>query len=270
VDQSEQEQRLMSVLDRQVACNSLDALISALKPERSTIPLSATAIGLDATAFLRIAGHRKGADIVDYLSSTHSAPLVLPGQAIQEFWNNQLQVVYTVAATLRKQFNTFKESLEKVDRAFGEELAQVGQLLTQFSAEHGHVYDEATVRNTVKLLEDLSRRAIIPYAPRLRYAALAATRKATKTPPGFRDEGDGDFFVWVDLLTGLQKAQTQENQFSRVVLVSLDKKVDWSRAGTAHPILVAEVQTLLAVPFEIWTIDRLSEEIAIATEGSAS
>ena len=84
------------------------------------------------------------------------------------------------------------------------------------------------------------------------------------TPPGFRDNGDGDFFIWVDLLTGLLEAQALGKEYRRVALVSLDKKVDWSRAGIAHPILVAEVRTLLNVPFEIWTIDRLSAEIAKA------
>ena len=100
--------------------------------------------------------------------------------------------------------------------------------------------------------------------PRAPFQEIGALRKRTRTPPGFRDDGDGDFFIWVDLLTGLLDAQVRGDKYGRVALVSLDKKVDWSRAGIAHPILVAEVRTLLNVPFEIWTIDKLATEIAKA------
>jgi hypothetical protein len=94
-------------------------------------------------------------------------------------------------------------------------------------------------------------------------------RKKTKTPPGFRDDDDGDFFIWVDFLTGLLNARAAGESYGRVALVSLERKVDWSRAGMAHPILVAEVRALLNVPFEIWTIDRLAAEIAAAPEEPA-
>jgi len=221
---------------------------------------------LDANVFLRLATHSKSADIIDYLTSRHSAPLVLPGQAIQEFWNNQLQVVDTIAATLKKQFEAFKTTLGKVDKGFGDYVKQIDALLDQFSTDHGHIYDEGTIRKTQSLLEFLAKRALVPYAPRLRYKEIAAIRKRTKTPPGFRDEGDGDFFIWVDLLHGLQQAQLNKHSFSRVVLVSLDKKIDWSREGIAHPILVAEARALLNVPFEMWTLNDLAREVSAATE----
>lgn len=94
---------------------------------------------------------------------------------------------------------------------------------------------------------------------------LATHRKRTKTPPGFKDDGDGDFFIWVDLLTGLQLARASSRQFSRAVLVSGDRKLDWSRNGIAHPILVAEVRALLNVPFEIWPTQKLADAVATAT-----
>ncbi|MBR1086828.1 hypothetical protein JQ621_04985 [Bradyrhizobium manausense] len=263
MDQLELQRRLISVLDRQVACDSLNALVSAMKPDPATVALDETAIGLDANVFLRLASHTKSADIIDYLGSRHTAPLILPGQAIQEFWNNQLQVVDTVAATLRKQFESFKSSLAKVDSNFGDYVEQIEGLLDQFSDEHGHVYEEATVRRTLSLLEVLTRKASVSYAPRAPFHDIGILRKKTKTPPGFRDDGDGDFYIWVDLLIGLLQAQLEGGNYQRVVLVSLDKKVDWSRAGVAHPILVAEVRALLQVPFEIWTIEKLAKEIAL-------
>ena len=263
MDQAKILQRLISVLDRQVACDSLNALVSAMKSDASTASLADTAIGIDANVFLRLASHTNSADIIDYLGSRHQAPLILPGQAIQEFWNNQLQVVETVATTLRKQFDNFKSSLAKVDVDFGNYVEQIDGLLEQFSAEHGQIYDGTTVRITQSLLEVLTKKASVCYAPRAPFQDICVLRKRTKTPPGFRDDGDGDFYIWVDLLTGLLQAQLEGPNYQRAVLVSLDKKVDWSRAGVAHPILVAEVRALLEVPFEIWTIDRLAEEIAL-------
>lgn len=262
MDQAEQQRLLIGVLDRQVKCDSLSALVAAMKSEASSVALEETAIGIDANVFLRLAGHPKSVDIIDYLGSRHPAPLVLPGQAIQEFWNNQLQVVDTVAASLRKQFDGFKASLNKITKEFEEHVAEIEARLDQFGAEHGHVYDEATIRKTLTLLETLSKRALVTYAPRAIFQEIGVIRKTTKTPPGFRDGGDGDFFIWIDLLAGLLEAQVGGQRYGRVALVSLDKKVDWSRAGVAHPILVAEVRALLNVPFEIWTIDKLAAEIS--------
>jgi len=256
---------LMNVLDRQTAIKSLDALVHALRPTQGGINLARTAIGLDANVFLRLSGHAKSADIIDYLRTAHSAPLVLPGQAIQEFWNNQLQAVDTVTSGLRKRFDLLKGDFAKVDKNFGDYANKIEKLFDQFSEEHGHVYDDNTVRKTLALLEMLQKKALVPYAPRLQFREIAAQRKKTKTPPGFKDDGDGDFFIWIDFLTGLQQAKLAGREFDLAVLISHDQKVDWSRAGMAHPILVAEAKALLDVPFEIWTIDKLANEITKAT-----
>lgn len=189
----------------------------------------------------------------------------MPGQTIQEFWNNQLQAVDTVASGLRRKFDSLRADFDKVDKNFGDYGAQISEILGKFGIEHGHIYDEGTVRKTLTFLEMIRRRATVPYAPRLQFQEIATQRKRTKTPPGFRDDGDGDFFVWIDFLTGLQHARLKGIDFERAVFISNDQKVDWSRAGIAHPILVAEVRALIDVPFEIWTLQKLADEIARAT-----
>jgi hypothetical protein len=263
--EAQQHQKLIQLLDRQTSVKALDALVSALRPTPNDVALERTAIGLDANVFLRLGNHAKSVDMVDYLSARHAAPLILPGQAIQEFWNNQLHAVDTVSSGLKKRFDVLKADFGKVDKNFGDYAEQIEALLNQFSAEHGHVYEEGTVRRTLNLLEMLQKRAVVPYAPRLQFCEIAAQRKRTKTPPGFKDDGDGDFFIWVDLLKGLQQARHAGQLFERVVFVSQDQKLDWSRAGIAHPILVSEVQALVDVPFEIWTIDKLAMEIGSVT-----
>ena len=228
IDRSQQEELLFNVLDRQTEFEPLDALVWALRPLPNAQPLQHTAIALDANVFLRLSGHAKSVDIIDYLSSTHSGPVILPGQAIQEFWNNQLQAVDTVASGLRRRFDVLRAEFEKVDKNFGDYASQINELLDRFSTEHGHVYEEGTVRKTLTLLEMLQKRAAVPYASRMRFRDIAAHRKKTRTPPGFRDDGDGDFFLWVDFLTGLQQARQKGEEFARAVLISHDQKIDWS------------------------------------------
>lgn len=263
------ERGLIGVLSRQTPNKSLSALVSALKPEVSNASLAETAIGFNSTVFLRLAAHPKSEDIIDYLGSRHCAPIILPGQAIQEFWNNQLQAVDTIATNVKKKFDAFQSELRKADPYFSHYAEKIEALLEEFRAQHGHVYDEATVRKTIAVLELLQTRASVPYASRTNLKDVAAYRKRTRTPPGFKDDGDGDFFIWADFLTGLQWAQKNGAKFVRAVLVTRDQKVDWSRAGIAHPILVAEIKALLGISFEIWNDERLSDEIEKALANDA-
>ncbi len=267
-------ERLVRILGRDAELRSLEALVGALRPSTtSSVTLGQTAIGLDANVVLRLGLHPKSSDIFDYLTSSHAAPLILPGQTVQEFWNNQLQAVDPLATQLRKKLEGLQKDVEKIDGRFGEyrtkfdaAISNLDQLVGEFVTSHGHLYDEGTQRRILTLLDILQSKALVPYAQRGPLRDIAVERKRSKTPPGFKDEGDGDFFVWADFLTGLEEARGQSVPFSRAALISLDAKPDWSRAGVAHPILVAEVRELFDVPFEIWTIDKLVEEVAVATD----
>ena len=260
---SREDRALIRVLDRQCDIPALRRLIAAIGPaEEAAAELTETAIGLDSSVFLRLASHAKSADIIDYFSGRHSAPLILPGQAVQEFWNNQLQAVDTISSSLRKKFDAFRAEFEGIDPGFGEYSGKVVSLLDEFSAEHGHVYEEGTVRETGRLLDTLQRTAIVPFVSRAQFDPFAQQRKRTKTPPGFKDDGDGDFFIWADMLRGLQLARKRRLHFSKVVLVTEDKKKDWSRAGLPHPMLAAEIAALFNAPFQIWNLARLANEVA--------
>jgi hypothetical protein len=253
---------LLAVLDRRREINALDALASALRGDGFESPLGETAIALDSSVFLRLGAH---ADVIDYLNIAHAAPLVLPGQAVQEFWNNQLQVIDSVSAGVRKKFDALKLETSKVDENFLGYAERFEALLSEFGTSYGYVYDEAVIQRTAALIGVLLNRAITSFAPRSTFSGIAAQRKRTKTPPGFKDEGDGDFFVWVDILLSLLKAKSSDIAFSKVVLVTNDKKLDWSREGVAHPLLAAEMRALVNVPFQIWDIKRLVREVADAT-----
>ncbi len=267
MDLGQDEQTLINVLTRRTSGDALSALMLALRADAPVVGLMQTAIGFDSSSFLRLGSHRKSEDILDYLRSQHLAPLVLPGQAIQEFWNNQLQAVETIATKVKGKFDAFQSELKRAEPFFESYAEKIDELLEEFRTQHGHIYDEATIRKTGTVLDLLKQRAIVSYAPRLQLAEVAAYRKRTKTPPGFKDDGDGDFFIWADFLTGLQMARARGDRFSRAVLVTRDVKLDWSRSGIAHPILSAEIKALLDIPFEIWGEDKLASEIDRALAG---
>jgi len=129
-------------------------------------------------------------------------------------------------------------------------------VVQQFKIENEVLFHPETVRRTIVFLETLLPKAIVPFVPRSRFTETADQLKKVKTPPGFKDLGDGDFFVWSDLLFGLLNLQRQGVPFERIILVTNDGKIDWCREGAAHPILAAEANALLGVGFEIWTLDK--------------
>lgn len=258
--------KLEAVLDRQTSIDSLGALISAVdrKPQKIN-QLENVAIGIDSSVFLRLATHSKSDDIVDYLGSQHQGPLILPGQAIQEYWNNQYAVIPSVAAAIQKRFDALKQDADKLGPSFPGYAAEMEGLLNRFSSDFGYVFDASTIRPTISLLTLLKDRAVLSYVPRMRFCDIALSRKRTKTPPGFKDDGDGDFYLWVEFLYGLLNARDAGQTFSHAVILTHDKKTDWSRDSIAHPILMAEVQKLVGVPFDVLTIDQFFSEISSKT-----
>lgn len=253
----------MAVLNRERPIEALEALARAYKPEPAETNLGRAAIALDSSVFLRLGSHE---GVVDYLGANHRAPLILPGQSIQEFWNTNLSVAESIASGITKKFEALEVEIDKVDPTFGDYSAQFKELLEDFRDSFGYAYDGGTVRRTISLFEVLKSKAVVSYVSRARFAAMAECRSKTKTPPGFKDPGDGDFFIWLDLLKALLQIKEGGLSFDRVIIVTNDRKVDWSRAGIPHPILSAELHALVGVPLEAWTLDKLVREVAAYSE----
>lgn len=258
------ERRIASVLARDVEVPALSALVSAMQQQLAGTALDQTAIGLDANIFLKMGGHTLGAEVTDYLATQHEAPLILPGQVVQEFWNNQLNAVDTLYSGIRKKFDQLKTEVKKLDDAEGSYLEKFEALLDEFGNANEALYSGETRRATANLLETLESKAIVPFVSRRKFADIAVHRQMTKTPPGFMDSGDGDFYVWCDFLLGLLEARGRGMRFDRAVLVTNDSKIDWVRDSVAHPILVAELAAIVGIPFEIWNMDKLVSAVMSA------
>lgn len=262
-DQLNREKAISAVLSRNTNIGALDALIYAYKPEPRVLEISKVALVLDSSAFLRLGPQT---DVIDYLNLKHDAPVILPGQAIQEFWNNNLTVADSIATGISKRFEELKKEVLKVDDSFHDFSYRFAGLIDEFRDSYGYAYDGNTVRKTMSLFEVLKSKAITSYVRRDKFLEFSRNRKRTKTPPGFKDDLDGDFFVWLDMLDCLLIARSRQIHFDSVVLVSNDKKLDWSREGIAHPILSAEIAALLGVPFETWDVQKLVQKVAAANE----
>jgi len=255
--------RLEALLDRRTPISTITALSQAIsKTTQTQVPLETAAIGIDASVFLKLASHPKRDDIVDYLDTKHVGPLIVPGQAIQEFWNNQLAAVLTVSDGLKRKFEALKQEAEKLNPDFGGYAVKMDRLLDEFGSDYGYAYDPATLRSTLTIVKLFERKGYLSYVPRTRFHQIAVGRKRTKTPPGFKDDGDGDFFTWAEFLFGLLVAQEKGPRFDHAIVLTNDRKIDWSRDGIAHPVLTAEVAQLAGVPFDVWTIDQLARQVS--------
>ena len=253
------------ILDRSTTIEALPALIDAINGEKPQCALDETAIGIDASAFLLLAAHKRSDAIIDYLGSKHSAPLILPGQAIQEFWNNQLSAVNTLSTNITRKLSELEKEIAKLGEEHSERLEDPKRALEDIRTSIALVYDQKNVRATASFIEILAKRADVSFVPREMFFVLAQQRKRSKTPPGFKDEGDGDFYVWADFLAGIVRAKRTGIAFNKSVFVTLDKKPDWSRERIAHPILAAEARAAGKKPFELWNLDRLAEEVDLST-----
>ena len=253
---------ILNVLSRRTQIDALSALRSALQVQQSSLPLKATAIAFDTTVFMRIAKHERYDLLADYLVGQHIAPLILPGQAIQEFWNNQHDAVTTLAQPIRSALSNLQSAVSKAGLEMEGSTGAISEAVERFEIQYGHMYDQAAVSKVLSMLDLLSTRAHVPFAPRDAFIELARHRKLTKTPPGFKDAGDGDFFIWVDFLFGLITEKSAGKIFTRALLVTNDTKKDWCRKDAAHPVLVAEAMSLLQVPFEIWDLQKFVNAVA--------
>lgn len=253
--------KVCALLDRDTEISALQSLSSALKFELQERELAETVIAFDANVLLRMSNHKKCDDIVDYLRTPFSGQLILPGQVIQEFWNNQFLGVDSISSALKRKFKDLSDAIGEFDGKFDDYAPRFKSLIDEFDEEYGYIFDENTARKTKLFVDLLVEKARVPFVKRSLISATAEVRKRTKTPPGFKDGGDGDFFVWADLLLGLAELRKEGVPYRRVTLVTLDKKIDWSRGGIPHPILSAEIHAISGAEFETITLETLAKRL---------
>lgn len=257
-------EQIIEVLDRRIPASgpsAVKALSSAMStPQGEGKDIKHAAFTIDSSALLRMARDPKNYDVIDFLL-TLDTPTVLPGQTLQEFWNNRLEYVHTIGSEFSKRFAPFQDYIKRSAGKFGTLEQELNDWLNKVEEEFLHRYDEPTARSVSKLISLLEGNILCDFAPRELLSHVAEQRKKTKTPPGFRDSADnyGDFYVWTDTLYSLQIYATNRGgvDFNQVILISNDQKLDWISHDIPHPALTSEIACLFHVPFQIWTYEKL-------------
>lgn len=256
-----EDNRLWTVwktLNRSAELELLQELYNGLAKDRRP-PLaveSKLAFGFDTNAIFRLGLGPQGPNALDYLSERHEGPVIIPGQAIQEVWNNFLAGVEPKAKSVHKKLAELKSEMQSI----GQELGPLGRVakdaIQELIDSHGDWTDPAALAEFDGTLKTLLNVAEVAQVPRDEFYKLAQVRKETKTPPGFRDDARnfGDYFIWADFLYGLAKADL--SNVDAVVFVTNDQKQDWSRNNVPHPILVSEARAITGKEFRLWSLDN--------------
>lgn len=251
-------QKILSVLGRSNSVNPMRAFDSILvQGQRPISDISNTAIGFDANSILRLATHKKMDDILDIIQ-VKNILCVVPEQALQEFWNNELAVADSVNRKIKIKLDELKKYLSESGVYETDEIKNIEIELNKLEANHGYLMDPKYREKTKNVFEFLSSQATVVTTPREKLVEIANLRKKSKTPPGFKDDGYGDFFCWVDLIFALM-INKKKYSFESVLWVTSDKKMDWSRESIPHPILIAEMKTLVGANLYTCDLDKLAE-----------
>jgi hypothetical protein len=226
----------------------------------ATVEPSRIAFGLDANIILKL--HNRATE-ADFLTGRHGGVLIMPSQAIQEFWNNKSST-QSVAEKVKSAYLTLERVIADLDPEHQEFKDGFAAALETFEKSAGHLWAPDFRAKVASTFSSLAARAREPRFPKLVLADVARERQLTKTPPGFKDNGNGDLYVWAEFLLGLLEAKRDGDVFDLAVLVTEDKKSDWGKGGEAHPVLIAELWELVGVPFETWDLGRLQRFAADA------
>lgn len=220
------------------------------------------AFGFDTNALYRLGlNGTSGDNAIDYLRQQHDGPVIIPGQAVQEIWNNILAGLEPQAKKILRAFDQLESDLKAIDQTLDAAGDEARQAIDALSRTHTDWLDPASFDVFKRTVEALLTVSKVSYVPRLEFSELARVRHETKTPPGFRDDSNnhGDFFVWADFLYGL--ASLPPDDFEACVFVTDEKKIDWRRNAIEHPILVAEAIAIAGVPFRLWTVGDFQRHV---------
>jgi hypothetical protein len=262
--QYSKEDKLWDHLSRKAEIDVLAAMLQVVSSPQN-LDVESAAIICDTNVLLRLPKHSRHDEVLDYLSSIHRGPLSLPGQVFQELWNNHISVAETSREKIKTKFRQFREEVMR-EQDYPTSVSKMDSLLNQIIDEHSPIFVDGWVEKLKADLLTLQPIACVKFVDRQRFAGLAAIRKQTKTPPGFKDDSYGDFFVWADGLLGVLEHARSNQPLNALIMLTGDKKSDWmSKGGKPHPILVAEVASLLGASLRLCDIDEFASMIETAS-----
>lgn len=243
------------------------------------LPDPIVAMGFDTNCLKHLRRDQKAANDVLAFIESEAISLIVPGQAIQEFWNNHgtfVADVENIVGEMGKLSKRVERLSSQPDHAV--RLERLQSDLASLTADIQDSQNPRLLAESADLWEKLNQLANVSYVPREAFVGIGRMRFDSKTPPGFADDKKlanqlGDFFVWADFLLGILEAKLGDvvRRPGRVALVTDDQKNDWVVAGKPHPVLLGEFNTLTNRTLEVLTADalvKLARGEAVATSGT--
>jgi hypothetical protein len=195
--------------------------------------------------------------------------MVVPAQALQEYWNNHatitqnLQQLVKDTGKLADRFGSTPGGQEIQDR-----LAGMAHQVSSMAAELADAANPDVLHESVSFWEVLSENALVVGVPRHSAIPIGEARLQAAVAPGFEDAKKaanrlGDFLVWADFLFGLAKLSPlrSDDQPFCVVFVTDDRKPDWMSNGAPHPTLLNDVMRLTDGTLQILSVKELLSEV---------
>lgn len=265
-------QRLQQVIFREQAVPIGSLLYAAIgtSTSRDYANLTSCAVCLDTNLLIKVLANAKRDQFIDYFQGRHEGPLIVSAQTLQEFWKNYHNALETVSRDIEGKLSALTQSLTALDGVFDEYKKRIVSVIDDFKQENEHVFSKDMERYVLNFLNVLLEKGLEAQAPRRAFFAAAAQRRASKTPPGFKDKeyAEGDLFVWLDFLYGMLIACDDvryAGKISKAIFVTEDRKIDWVKGREAHPVLAAEVEALVGIPLEIWSLSELFSALSDST-----
>ena len=254
--------RLLKILARE---SPLDWSVTDHNPAIDAVDLPEI-IGFDTSALKALRRDPIGLSSLLSGLATRRIPIVLPGQAVQEYWNNHRTFSNEDSSRLRKEIEKLQQGLLDVGAASASEhVTTIAEALTELDGDLQQVKDaRAFLRRSTDAMDDLLRFGQVAFVSRLTFGPLAEFRLASKVAPGFDDAKTkvaalGDFFVWADFLLGCMRhgrpLASPSSSFG--LLVTDEKKVDWRTGELAHPVLTAEYKAACGLHLGVATVREM-------------
>lgn len=277
---NELEDQLLAALDQSVIDPGFhrESLAQTEVP-----PLSELAgIGIDTNILKQFRREPIKADSFSATLQEHMVPLVVPGQCITEYWNNQNVFAREDIGKVLDQFERLQKSVVRLGAGgeMNQELESIGERIKTMRLDLEDASAPDFVRKSSAVLTQLLSDATTPKVSRSRFSALAEVRIRSKVPPGFSDEKLkaaplGDVFVWFDFLLGIMALREQyDGSDPHFVWATEDSKADWKASGAAHPGLVEEALRTTGARVSIVNMAGLDGLVAAAApaerEGDAN
>ncbi|MEJ5943847.1 PIN-like domain-containing protein [Pseudokineococcus basanitobsidens] len=198
--------------------------------------------------------------------ASQSIPVIAPGQAVQEYWNNHQAFTAEDANKLQGQLVGLQKSLADVGAtSTSEHVETISNALAGLRGDVQGVRDaQAFLQRSIDAMNELLRTAHVTFVPRLEYTPIGQARLASKVAPGYHDAKDkayalGDFFVWADFLLGAMrygpKLVDSSGQYG--LLVTDDQKSDWRTGRLGQPSLTAEFRSACGLELGIASVKEL-------------